>query len=610
VGNIRILPTSLVNMIAAGEVIERPASVVKELLENAVDAGAEHIELYIEDGGKRLIRVVDDGCGMDREDLALALRPHATSKLQRDEELFEIATMGFRGEALASIASVARVRITSRPPEQPQGYEISAEAGKLQPLRPAASAAGTIVEVRDLFFNVPARAKFLRSRQTEFAHIVEHMQRVALAWPQIHLRLMHNGRLTHELPAGQQLRQRIGELFGPALAKELIEIHAERPPLKITALLGKPSTHKANTQFMYFFVNGRYVRDRFLRHAVQEAYRSMMPQGRYPVVFVYITLPPEKVDVNVHPTKIEVRWRDSQRVHAELLAVLREYFLRHDLTAELVSEAKATAAPATAAPATAASEHHDRIERAITDFLQRSGTARRPVPPPDVPQPAYSPPAPTTRPTGREPSIHLPPAMPTEQGSDPGKTPAALQVHNSYLIVEEPDAVVIIDQHALHERIIYEQLHARLAQGRLESQRLLIPETIELSATQLAALEKARPTLERLGFELESFGPRTVAVQAVPAVLPRARAAELIEQILDKLDSQLAGNDREAMLQELLQQLACRAAIKAGQALSPQEIAELLRLRQSIQRTSNCPHGRPVSLRMSLAELEKRFKRS
>ncbi|MCK4850468.1 MAG: DNA mismatch repair endonuclease MutL, partial [Phycisphaerae bacterium] len=334
-GQIQILPGQLVNKIAAGEVVERPASVVKELLENAIDAGAGRIDVAVEDGGKRLIQVTDDGAGMDREDIALAWTAHATSKLSGDEDLFAIKTMGFRGEALASIASVSRARIVSRTAGEEEGYELSAEGGDNSELRPTAAAIGTTVWVRDLFFNVPARRKFLKGSTTEMSHICEQLTRVALAHSQVHFTLSHNGRTSLELPAASDLRERITGLFGDELAETLISANSDERGIKIQALLAPPDMSRTSGKWQYFFLNGRYIRDRFIQHAVREAYRRLIEAGRFPVAFVYLQMAPEMVDVNVHPTKIEVRFRDSNAVHSQVLGTLRERFLKSDLASRM-----------------------------------------------------------------------------------------------------------------------------------------------------------------------------------------------------------------------------------------------------------------------------------
>lgn len=626
-GQIRVLPKALVNKIAAGEVIERPASVVKELLENAVDAGATRIDVAIEDGGKRLIQVTDNGSGMGREDIALSLAAHATSKLAESEDLFAISTMGFRGEALASVASVSRTRIVSRTADGQGGYEIVSEDGHGEEPRPTAAAVGTTVQVRDLFYNVPARRKFLRGATTEMSHITEQLTRVALARPGVYLTLSHNGRKSLELPGTESLRERIGALFGEELTEELIEARSDERGVGIRALLARPEMSRTSGKWQYFFLNSRYIRDRFVQHAVREAYRGLIEQGRYPVAFVYLEMAPDAVDVNVHPTKIEVRFRDSNTVHSQVLATLREKFLTSDLSNRMriePSEGKS-----------GASESRERVQRAVADFF-KSGSGS---------QAALSfgrgggaggggqvGSRPRTQ-TSQELREELDRLFEEDRGKRraetesgemisgqggaedaggiPGKAaPAVIQIHSSYLVTQTPEGLAIVDQHALHERILHEKLSRRLRAGRVASQQLLVPMPIELSTRQQAVLEQADEALRRAGIELVQFGPGTVAVQAFPALLEKADPASVVRDIMDRLADMPNDSAAEQVLEEVVASMACKAAVKAGDKLSEQEMVDLLRQGDLAELASNCPHGRPTILKMSLAELDKQFKRT
>jgi DNA mismatch repair protein MutL len=633
---IHVLPVSLVSKIAAGEVIERPSSVLKELLENSVDAGATRVEIAVEDGGRRLVQVADDGCGMNRDDLALAVQPHATSKLTSEEDLFKIATMGFRGEALPSIGSVAQLRIVSRAADEPGGHEILASGGQVEGPRPVAAPVGTTVEVRELFFNVPARRKFLKTTNTEMGHLTEQLIRIGLAHPHVHLICAHNGRRTHDLPAsggqdvGEGLRARIASLFSQELAGALIRIDRRERGLRVYGWVAPPGQARGTPAWQYTWLNGRYIRDRFLQHAIREAYRGLLPEGRFPVVFLFLETNPADVDVNVHPTKIEVRFRDSNLVHSQVLAAMRETFLRRDLapgvsaeslTQGEVSYSDSAEGPAPAqrgerqvgAPAKPAADLYSpgqqQIREAFADFLKNLPPTRvtRPFGAEDEPgsvanelsgdrRPLLSP---ADRRMADEPR---PPAL--------GPKGRAIQLHNTYLVTESDDGLIIIDQHALHERIIYQELVARIGRGPLESQRLLLPETIDVTPAEVACLESFGKLFEQLGLDLTPFGPTTVAVQAVPSVLSDVDVADWVSQLLVRLADKPDQAATDEFIQEVLESMACKAAVKAGDPLTAEEITALLERRREIEKPSACPHGRPTTLHLSISDLEKQFKRT
>jgi len=611
--DIRVLPTHLVNKIAAGEVIERPASIVKELVENAIDAGATAVDVECEDGGRRLIAVRDNGCGMAGEDLKLAFASHATSKIAADEDLFAIRTMGFRGEALASIAAVSHARIVSRPrgSAPDAGHEIRAEGETIHPLRPASAPEGTTVTVRDLFFNTPARRKFMRTASTEFGHISEQLARLALPHPRIAFTLTHNKRRTLELAATDELRVRAEGLFGAELAAALIEFSSDERGMRIGGLIGPPLAARASGKWQYFFLNGRYVRDRVLSHALREAYRGLADPSRYPVAMIFLTLDPAEVDVNVHPAKIEVRFRQSQMVHSQLLGSLRDALNRAPLspTARLVSE---PAAPP-AEPAEPADDARRRsLKQALADFFKSQPPPQRPL---DFPASRQA------RPSRQEAddSEASPPARPSRPADAPmpspaggGNGPAALQVLDSYIVAATADGLAIIDQHALHERILYEDLTRRLASKPLTAQRLLIPETLSVTAAEKAALADRAKLLERLGLEFTEFGPDRLAVHKLPALLAERRVpvGEFLRDLLDVLTEQGASDDPEALLGRIVATMACKAAVKAGDPLTPEEMQALLARRGEVSRSSACPHGRPTALVLSRADLDKQFKRT
>ncbi len=637
---IHVLPDLLVNKIAAGEVIERPASVVKELIENSLDAGAKRIEITVEQGGRKLIRVTDDGCGMDVEDLALAVRPHATSKIATENDLFGIRTMGFRGEALPSIGAVSQLRIVSRRPEVDAAHEVRVTADRIEAVTAAAGPTGTTVEIRELFFNVPARQKFLRTAQTEMGHITEQLARIALVQPQVEFRLFHNARPVHQLRPAGSMRERVADFFGKEMADSLLEVSREERGFKVHGYAGRPSDSRSSARWQYFFLNGRYIRDRFLSHAVREAYRGLMEAHRYPVVFLALEVPPDSVDVNVHPTKIEVRWRDSNMLYSQILSVLRDRFLNTDLTPGLLSGRSTQIADptgefsgdvvdageaATAGVDSEADERHRQIRESIAEFFKRNKPAVPAAFGESTPDRAeYSPVSPVAayRPVGMvdsggavesvEPPGLLPPVSPLRMGeSEPERIDlgTVLQVHRSYLVAETADGLVIIDQHALHERILFEQLSEQLQGGPLESQRLLIPDMIDVAPDQVAVIEAHADTLARLGFDLTPYGPSTIAVHAAPSILKPERVTAFVRDMLDRLAVRSGPASGELLTNDLLSMMACKAAVKAGDALDPAEIRSLLARRHRVERSSNCPHGRPTSLRLTLRDLERQFKR-
>jgi DNA mismatch repair protein MutL len=660
---IKRLSQSLVNKIAAGEVIERPASVVKELMENAVDAGATRVDVSVTQGGLETIRVADNGGGIPAEELPLALAAHATSKIVEADDLFRVATLGFRGEALASVAEVSRLLLRSRTPESPAGAEIGiAGGGALGVVSPCGCPVGTTVEVRDLFFNTPVRRKFLRATATEFGHVSEAFTRIALATPQVHFTLRHNDKPVHELPAGAGWLDRIAALFGRELAGNLIWVESREDEVELSGFAAHPSQSRSHNRMQYFFLNGRHIRDRALQHALGEAYRGLLMVGRFPVAFLAMKMPPEMVDVNVHPTKLEVRFQDSGRLYSQLLAMLRGKFLLSDLTARGTAPATAVAPSGEpmAAPGDAfagpSAEAHDPARAAqwrqqLVDWAKGKVASWQPAdddaaggfsPPPHAPlmlRPLHQlSPHPlgegpgagadfSTRPlAGEGPGVRAEegsgfrvqgsaaatgdasPAQGEKDRTFP-RRPAALQVHNRYLVTESDDGVTIIDQHALHERILYQQLRDRVAAGAGESQGLLVPEPVDLSPTEAAAALEHRDLLAELGMRIEPFGGDTILLSGYPAMLANLNPADVLRSLLDEILAGVKRPDRRDLLDELLHTIACKAAIKAGDRLAPEEIAVLLEQRHLVDDAHHCPHGRPASLVFTREELDRQFKR-
>lgn len=657
---IHILPPLLVNRIAAGEVIERPASVVRELLDNALDAflyedgevegtgQRPRITVTIERGGLDLIRVQDNGCGMDEENLRLCVLPHATSKLHDEEDLYRIATFGFRGEALASIGAVSDLCITSRPVGQDEGRQIRVYAKEAGHASAAGCPTGTTVEVRDLFRPVPARRKFLRTPATESGHVKEQFCRVALANPDIDLLLISNERTLLNLPGGDaDRRRRIGRLFGEDLAEALLSIQRNERGTLLEAWFAPPALSRATAQWQYIFVNGRFIRDRYIQHSIREAYRGLIDPHRHPAVFIFLTVDPATVDVNVHPTKSEVRWEDSALIHTQVLAAARDVLGRADLTASLsfrsasrsepgrVEPADIFGEPASAAPVSALAHGSDpsllpsapaprphspawpasgesrgdaQARRAFADAVSREFAAMR------MKEPAGG--APSWERERFEEAAATPPSAADPDAPHPAPTNflkpimKVIQLHNTYLVVEEPEGVLIIDQHALHERIMYEHLKARITRGPLESQRLLLPETAPMTRYEQGLLEQQRDLLTQLGIECEPFGEDAVAVHAFPSLLRRVEIPAFMRDLVDRVRDSDSRQSSETMIHELLDMMACKAAVKAGDPLTQEEIAALLEQRHLSDKSSNCPHGRPTTLRLSKSDLERQFKRS
>lgn len=645
---IRQLSQSLINKIAAGEVIERPASVVKELMENSVDAGATRIDVSIDAGGMELIRVADNGSGIPSEELPLAVAAHATSKIAAADDLFRVATLGFRGEALASIAEVSRFLLRSRTADRQDGAEIEVVGGQASAVTPCGCPVGTSIEVRNLFFNTPVRRKFLRSTQTELGHVSEAFSRIALANPQIHATLRHNGRSVFELAGSQGWLERIALVFGRDLADNLIPVESCDGEIRLSGYVAQPTHSRSNNHMQYLFLNGRHIRDRSLQHALGEAYRGLLMTGRWPIAFLWLEMPPEWVDVNVHPTKMEVRFQDSSRLYSQLLSTLRAKFLTTDLTARVDPASMGSAGAASLSDRDPASAHDDqqtdRLRQQVVDWAKGKlasfgprpassswspSSAPRSESPPDThrpleltqlsrtwtsdaaeqtdeepfvgPIPEVPPGGDSLHPVSSEPNAVVRPA-----GSQPLK---AIQVHNRYLIAESDEGMLVIDQHALHERILYEHLRERILAGPVEAQNLLVPEPVDLAPAETAAVLENRELLAQLGMRIEPFGGDTVLVTGYPAMLSNMNPVEVLHALVGQLISGAKQPDRRALLDDLLHTIACKAAIKAGDRLAPEEIASLLEQRHLIGDPHHCPHGRPTALLFSREELDKQFKR-
>ncbi|MDQ3011515.1 MAG: DNA mismatch repair endonuclease MutL [Acidobacteriota bacterium] len=667
---IRVLPDSLANKIAAGEVVERPASIVKELIENSIDAGARKIEVTIESGGRRLIRISDDGEGMPRDDAILAFERHATSKLKTADDLEAITTLGFRGEALASIASVAKVRLRTQGADDLVGTEIEISGGRMLHVRDCAFSRGAEFDIRDLFFNVPARRKFLKSEATESYHIANLVTHYALANPQLAFTLMNNNRESIRVTPVENLRERAYQLFGNDFIGDLIEVLSEAGDMRVRGFVSSPSATRTTRDSQYFFINGRYVRDRVIGKALGDAYRAMIPSGVFPSAMLFVELPPHEVDVNVHPAKTEVRFVRSAIV----------YDLIRDGVRASIGSSKSAVTPFADKP------FADRNTEQVTTRPQDSLSPIFEEKAPPISRPTreelrsafrlQAPPTPSPTPQqhpqqqkmdmGFEPGqlqlseefsetsddeqvtalreetiepaivpIDPTPAPPLVYGNHIGclgargaenansqlKAAQNLslasdeinplgQMHNSFIIATDRAGLLLIDQHVAHERILFEQHWRALRSKKVDTQRLLIPETLDLSPAQAATFDQLTPELEQNGFELGRLSGRTIAIKAVPAMLNAGTAQSLLVELLDAIEDDRRGLSLDELQAEIAASLACRAAIKINMPLAPEKVRWLIDELLKMENPATCPHGRPIVLRITAREIERGFQRT
>ncbi len=611
---IRKLSALLVNQIAAGEVIERPASVLKELVENSIDAGATRISVELEQGGVELIRISDNGHGIAPEQMTLALTPHATSKISQAEDLDRIGTMGFRGEALASITSVSRVTIRSHATGEDEGRIIEAEGESIGEPRPVGCPVGTTIEVRNLFFNTPARRKFLRTNTTEQTRCVEWLRDLAMANPSIAFRCVGDGKVKLDLPLGQSPRERALAIVGTELSDQLLEVSVDRfddaRGILVWGLVGLPSIARSNSKGQHVFLNGRTIRDKTVQHAIREAYRGLIEPGRHPTAVLMIEMSPSAVDVNVHPAKLEVRFRDQSMVHRAIYHGVRDALQRADVTPTIAQRLPEFGSALT--------QSIDPVERAkaiekqtdeLVEFIRNA--------------PEQSRDEPSVRNSIREVLERTPTLAPTQVGFappalEPGELPRVrrvdqvLQVHSSYLLAQDERGVLIIDQHALHERVMFNKLIARVTgNGALEQQALLMPIVLDVPSGVVDVFDELMPLLERIGIQAAPMGPQSVGVHSVPSFLlsRKVEPEPFMAELFERIDADGFVPDSEEALHEVLDMMACKAAIKAGDALSEDELAAIMRLREEQERSGSCPHGRPTTVRLTIAELEKLFDR-
>ncbi|WP_054029403.1 DNA mismatch repair endonuclease MutL [Desulfatitalea tepidiphila] len=600
---IRILPDILANKIAAGEVVERPASVVKELVENALDAGSDRIFIDIENGGRTLIQVADNGHGMDHDDALLAVERFATSKLHRDEDLAAIRTLGFRGEALPSIAAVSHLTLTTRSRDREVGVAVHLQGGKIVQVTETGAAQGTLVRVERLFFNTPARRKFLKTAGTEMGHIADHVAGMALGYPQVHVKLVHNGKTVKQWTRAADGAVRAADVLGALKPEELTAVSGESGPLRLSGYLAPVRLARSTSRGTFLFVNGRRVRDRVIQHALFEGFRGRLMKGQFPLAALFLELPFDQVDVNVHPTKHEIRFVDSRRVHA---------LVQQSVSAVL-----------------------SQAERRLWGGPAPSDRSPADTPAVAEPRPAYRGPTPaawtpisTSRPTVSsppaarlEPPVHEPAAAPDrvlDAFSNRTQTPlwktrrfsdltVIGQFRGTYILCQEGDSLILIDQHAAHERVVYEHL-ARGA-GRIEVQQLLMPETVELGFAEAEMLEQLIEGLRGLGLEIEPFGGTTFVVKAVPSLLADEDVGRLVRGLAERSAALGMGAGQERILDACRMVMACHNAVRAKQPLADAEIRHLLEQLDRCEQPSYCPHGRPTWIRWTLRDLEKAFGR-
>nr|C6E4L2.1 RecName: Full=DNA mismatch repair protein MutL [Geobacter sp. M21] len=645
---IRILPENLTNKIAAGEVVERPASVAKELVENALDAGSKEVVVEIESGGRRLIKVSDTGCGMSRDDALLALERHATSKIATDEDLFSLCTLGFRGEALPSVASVSRLTISTRTSDSVEGTEIYAEGGRIKEVKECGMAVGTVISVRNLFFNTPARLKFMKSAETEGGHVGELLTRLAISRPEVRFTYKNDGKVMFRA-LDADLKERVATMLGRSISSFLYPVSYQEGGLKVSGLVAAPECSRSAGSHLYTYINGRFIKDKVVQHAILQAYRNFLERGRYPVVAVFIDIAPGEVDVNVHPTKHEVRFREQGRVHDAIQKAVESVLKETPwLKRSAVAAASRPAEKGGGALRPFSSMEASQAALPVTPQPRPALTPGHPDPPPQaqLQQPLVSEsrvaevrellvnfqprPQPPLRPqyrgsvAPREGSPYAPIAAAPVPASEPQSAAqdsdhvaagyfSSLgvigQFNASYILCQRGTDLILIDQHAAHERVAFEKLKGQFAGREVDSQGLLFPETMEFSFRESAVLREHQAELARLGFEFEEFGGNTWLLKGVPQVLSATRYVDTIRDILEELGSLSRSRAFSDIQEDLLARIACHSVVRGKRTLSPVEIAALFKQMDETDFSSNCPHGRPVMQTLTLAEVEKMFKR-
>jgi DNA mismatch repair protein MutL len=600
---IRVLADHVANQIAAGEVVERPASVAKELVENSIDAGATRITIEIEAGGRRLLKVSDDGEGMVRDDAILAFERHATSKIRVSDDLIAIGTLGFRGEALASIASVAKVELATSTEGASAGTRVTIEGGRMRDVKDAAHPRGTTISVRDLFFNIPARRKFLRSEATETFHLTNLVTHYALAHPEIAFAFVNNGRDVVRAAPAKDLRERAYQIFGEEFLENLLPVDGgDLQVARVTGFVSAPRDRRTSRDSQYLFVNRRFVRDRMIGRSLSEGYRSILPHGVYPAALLFIETPREEVDVNVHPAKTEVRFRRSAAVADAVREAIRDALARNDYVPQMPQAAQIP--PAQTASATvsftppqpriefAPLPSGDEIARDIEEMIRTSSSVKSVV---DKPLPPLNSAEKLVREVSPESlSTNIRPLG---------------QLDESFIIATDDEGLLLIDQHVAHERVLFDKYRALESERRVESQQLLVPETFDLTPAQTAVFDQLAPELETYGFELMRLSGRTVAIRAVPADLPAGEARNMLSELLETVDAEKKTSASDTLKDEIAASLACHAAIKVNMSLTPEKMRWLIERLLQTSSPTTCPHGRPVILRLKMRDILKGFHR-
>ncbi len=603
---IQLLDSRLANQIAAGEVVERPASVLKELLENALDAGSESISVDVEQGGVKLVRVRDNGSGIDRDDLPLALSRHATSKIRGLDDLEAIGTLGFRGEALAAISSVSRLTLASNVEGEAEGWQVQVEGRDMAPtVTPAGHPRGTTVTMRDLFFNTPARRRFLRTEKTEFNHLEEVFRRIALSEFNTAFRLTHNQKVIHQLPAGldDTLRAaRVAKLCGKGFMEQAIPVDVERDGIRLHGWMGLPTFSRSQADLQYFYVNGRVIRDKVVSHAVRQAYADVLYHGRHPAYVLFLELDPAQVDVNVHPTKHEVRFREQRMVHGFLYSSLHR----------AIAEVRPGQSPA----ATVVDEGEPVMPAMEPSQASMSLSA-------PAGRPSYTPSSGSSFSYGQgarqadaygalvRPQVAETPVMPpaSDQETVPPLGYAVAQLHGIFILAENQHGMVVVDMHAAHERITYERLKQSWSEDKVRSQPLLVPVSLAVSSREADFAEQQPEVFSRLGFVVERAGPETLVVREVPAMLRNSDSEAMVRDVLSDLLAQGSSERIEQKLDELLSTMACHGSVRANRRLTIPEMNALLRDMEATERSGQCNHGRPTWTQMSLKDLDRLFMR-
>lgn len=600
---IRPLPELLINQIAAGEVVERPASVVKELAENSIDAGATQVNIDLLQGGVKRIRVADDGTGIDRSDLPNAVARHATSKIRTLEDLERVASMGFRGEALASLAAISRMTLTSRTAAAPHAHRLVVTGGAMGPIEPAALAAGTVIEAEDLFFNTPARRKFLKTEATEFGHAEDAASRIAIAHPEVAFGLSHNGRVVWSYPR-QSLLERVGAIAGEDFVDASVLVDADQPLIALSGFAALPRYSRASRDQQYVFVNGRFVRDKLLQHALREAYADVLHGHRQPAFAVFLRIDPSLVDVNVHPAKAEVRFRDARAVHQFVYHAVRKAL------AATSAEVPRPEAEPEAYVSTSRTNPNTFVQRPMPLYPAQPLSTAPPLQGVQQPSSFYDVMrGDTQRPEIDAPRIAAPAAMPDGSDAFPPLGFALGLLHGIYILAQTQRGLVLVDMHAAHERILYERFKRELETGEAASQPLLAPIAFAISARERALLDENRTLFAALGFDLGALGENEVAIRAVPAMLDRREPVDLLREMLESLGEHGASHALEQRRDEVLSTMACHAAVRANRQLSIAEMNALLRQMESTERSGQCNHGRPTWHEFTIQDLDRLFMR-